>query len=455
MRGRSTPVSKRQRATLLTSVVAVSGLVTGQFATAATTGATTTRVSVAFDGSQLRNPSGIPIVSGDGGFVAFSSRASKIVDGDTNGLTDVFVWDRDTGTIERVSVSSAGVEADGTSTPTSISPDGRFVAFNSDAPHLVENDGVPTNLEGALDAFVHDRDTGETERISVSTAGEPAQFAPSFGGEITPDGRFVAFVSAAGNLDPLDTDDTYDIFVRDRELGTTEMVSLRATGDETRLMTLFPSISADGRFVAFDANDELTPDDTNQAADVFVRDRLLGTTTLVSARTDGSVGRKGGVDPEITPDGRFVLFLSGSRLAPEDTNRFGDAYVRDLQTGETRLVSVTHRGRPGNGSSFPSDISADGRYVLFVSNATNIVRNDTNDEFDHFVYDLDDGTVVRVNVNNRGRQARGDKSFNLLSSISDDGAWVAFESSAHNLVPNDTNNRYDIFLRGPLFPSAP
>ena len=174
---------------------------------------------------------------------------------------------------------------------------------------------------------------------------DPAEFAPSFGGKITPDGRFVAFVSAAQNLDPLDTDINYDIFVRDRELGTTEMVSLKSTGEETMFMTLSPSISADGRFVAFDANDELTPDDTNRAADVFVRDRTLGTTTLVSVRTDGSVGTKGGVDPEITPDGHFVLFLSHSKLVAAETNRSGDAYLRDLQTGKTMLASRTHKGR--------------------------------------------------------------------------------------------------------------
>ena len=110
-------------------------------------------------------------------------------------------------------------------------------------------------------------------------------------------------------------------------------------------MTLSPSISADGRFVAFDANDELTPDDTNRAADVFVRDRRLGTTTLVSVRTDGSVGTKGGVDPEITPDGHFVLFLSHSKLVAAETNRSGDAYLRDLQTGKTMLASRTHKGR--------------------------------------------------------------------------------------------------------------
>jgi len=410
----------------------------------------TRRVSVAPDGSQANRSSGLPVISGDGRFVAFSSKASNLVEGDTNKMTDAFVWDRETGITERVSVSSIGEEAEGISSPTSISPDGRFVAFNSDAPNLVENDGVPTNLEGALDAFVHDRETGETERISVNSQGEPALSAPSFGGEVTPDGRYVAFVSAAGNLDPLDSDINYDIFVRDRDTDTTEMVSLKASGEETPFMTLGPSISADGRFVAFDANDELTPDDTNRAADVFVRDRQENTTTLLSIRTDGSGGRWGGVGPDITSDGRFVLFQSNSKLVKADTNSASDAYLRDLETGRTRLVSRTWRKRAGNAASLPNDISDEGRYILFISRATNIVPGDTNDEFDHFVYDRTGKTVVRVNVNNRGKQARGDKSFNLQASISDDGAWVAFESSARNLVPDDTNNSYDIFLRGPF-----
>jgi Tol biopolymer transport system component len=437
-------------AALMTGLLVLPGLVSGQQASAGSVSMRTKRISVAPDGSQLSLPSGLPVISGDGRFVAFSSKSGKLVTGDTNKTTDVFVWDRDTEITERVSVGSTGEQAEGISHPTSISPDGRFVVFNSDAPNLVENDGVPTNLEGALDVFVHDRETNETERISVNTQDDPAEFAPSFGGKITPDGRFVAFGSAAQNLDPLDTDINYDIFVRDRELGTTEMVSLKSTGEETMFFTLSPSISADGRFVAFDANDELTPDDTNRAADVFVRDRTLGTTTLVSVRTDGSVGAKGGVDPEITPDGRFVLFYSHSKLVAADTNRHGDAYLRDLQAGKTMLVSRNHRGRVGNGHSFSSDISADGRYVLFVSMATNIVQGDTNGEFDYFVYDRVEKRVVRANVNNRGRQARGDKSFNIQATISDDGAWVAFESSAYNLVRNDTNKKYDIFLRGPF-----
>ena len=410
----------------------------------------TRSVSVRPDGSQVNRSSGLPVISGGGRFVAFSSKASKLVEGDTNKMTDVFVWERETGITERVSVSSTDEEAEGISSPTSISPDGRFVAFNSDAPNLVENDGVPTNLEGALDAFVHDRETGETERISVNSQGEAAQGAPSFAAEITPDGRYVAFVSAAGNLDPLDTDANYDVFVRDRETDTTEMVSLKASGEETPFMALAPSISADGRYVAFDANDELTPDDTNRATDVFVRDRQENTTTLVSIRTDGSVGRWGGVSPDITSDGLFVLFQSASKLVDADTNGTSDAYLRELETGRTRLVSRTWRKRAGNAASLPNDISDDGRYVLFVSPATNIVPMDTNEELDHFVYDRSEQTVVRVNVNNRGKQARGDKSFNIQASISDDGAWVALESSAHNLVPNDTNNSYDIFLRGPF-----
>ena len=435
---------------MVASLVVLSGLAPGQQAAAGSTTITTKRVSIASDGSQLNHKSELPIISGDGRFVAFSSRSPKLVLGDTNKTPDVFVWERETGITERVSVGSTGEQAEGISYPTSISPDGRFVVFNSDAPNLVENDGVPTNLEEALDVFVHDRETNETERISVNTKGDPAEFAPSFGGRITPDGRFVAFVSSAQNLDPLDSDIYPDIFVRDREEGTTEMVSLKSTGEATPFTTLSPSISADGRFVAFDANDELTPDDTNRAADVFVRDRTLGTTTLVSVRTDGSVGRWGGVDPEITPDGRRVLFLSHSKLVAADTNRAGDAYLRNLETGKTMLVSRTYRGRVGNGHSSPSDVSADGRYVLFVSKANNIVQGDTNGELDYFIYDRVEKTTVRVNVNNQGRQARGDKSFTTYATISDDGAWVAFESSAYNLVRNDTNNAYDVFLRGPF-----
>jgi Tol biopolymer transport system component len=410
----------------------------------------TKRVSVAADGSEVGRASEMPTLNADGHVVAFASKSSRLVPGDTNQMTDVFIRDRQARTTELVSASSTGDEGNGPSFPTSLSSDGRLVVFTSVASNLVEGDDVEPGREEALDVFVHDRVTGVTERISVDSNGEPAQ-GPSFDGDISADGRFVAFESGAANLAANDGDQTFDIFVHDRELGTTELVSVNSAGEAGNLSSLAPSISGDGRFVAFDSDaDNLVEGDTNLAADTFVHDRATGTTMIVSVSSTGALGRRGGVDPTITPDGGFVLFLSQSKLVSRDRNKALDAYLHNLQTGRTTLVSRSSSGRRGNGDSFPSGISDDGRYVLFGSFSSNLVPRDTNGDYDHFRFDRRSKQTVRVNVNSRGKQAIGDKGFNLISRISGDGRFVVFESSAHNLVPNDTNNAYDIFVRGPF-----
>jgi len=426
----------------------VSTLALSQIDTSGATAVKTRRVSVATDGSQLGRASEMPRLSTDGRFVAFASKSPKLVAGDDNKSTDVFVRDRLTRTTEMVSVSSTGALGNGPSFPNAISGDGRFVVFTSVASTFVEDDVEP-GLEEALDVFLRDRQTGVTERISVNSDGEAA-LGPSFDSDVSDDGRFVTFESGAANLADNDGDQTFDIFVRDRELETTELVSVNSDNEGGNLSSLAPSISGDGRFVAFDSDaDNLVEGDTNLAADVFVRDRELGTTELASVGSTGELGRLGGVDPEITKDGRLVLFFSVSDFVARDTNKVGDAYVHDLQTGRTTRVSRSSTGRQGNKESFSSGISDDGRFVTFVSLSSNLVPHDTNGEYDHFRFDRVTKKTIRVNLNSRGKQARGDRGFFLSNRISGDGRFIAFESSASNLVKNDTNNAYDIFIRGP------
>jgi Tol biopolymer transport system component len=454
--GRVEVMMSQSTASIATAVVAVVGFVSfptlaaGEVDAPAVTRVRTRRVSVAADGGQVGRGSEMPTLNTDGRFVAFASRSPKLVAEDSNKLTDVFVRDRQARTTEMVSVSSTGAQGNGPSFPNALSSDGRVVAFTSVASNLVEGDNVEPDREEALDVFVHERKTGVTERISVDSDGAAAQ-GPSFNADISDDGRFVAFESGAFNLAGDDGDQTFDIFVRDRELGTTELVSVSSTGEAGNFSSFAPSISGDGRFVAFDSDaDNLVEGDTNLAADTFVHDRETSTTRLVSVSSTGALGRFGGVDPTITPDGRLVLFLSQSRLVSRDKNKALDAYLHNLQTGRTTLVSRGSTRLQRNGDSFPSGISDDGRYVLFGSFATNLVPHDTNGDFDHFRYDRRANETIRVNVNSRGRQAIGDKGFNLIGRISGDGRFVAFESSASNLVPNDTNNVYDIFARGPF-----
>ena len=223
-----------------------------------------------------------PTLAADGRFVAFGSDATNLVTGDTNAVSDAFVYDRVTGTTERVSVSSAGAEANGTSFAPAISADGRFVAFPSEATNL-----VPGDTNGVTDVFVRDRLTGTTERVSVSSAGAEAN-GTSFAPAISADGRFVAFPSEATNLVPGDTNGATDVFVRDRLTATTDRVSVDSAGAQANDRSDFPAISADGSVVAFVSTaTNLVPDDTNvcgsfmtpgSCPDLFVRVRTMTTT---------------------------------------------------------------------------------------------------------------------------------------------------------------------------------
>jgi Tol biopolymer transport system component len=242
------------------------------------------RVSVSTAGTQGDGASTYCAVSGDGRFVAFLSAADNLVAGDTNGHVDVFVRDRQLGTTERVSVSTAGAQADADCLGPAISADGRFVVFSSAATTL-----VPADTNGKLDVFVHDRQTGITERVSVSSAGVQGDNNSAFP-SISGDGRFVAFWSAATNLVSGDTNAHSDVFVHDRQTGVTERVSVSSAGVQADGDSLVsPAISADGRFVAFYSSaTNLVPGDTNAQADVFVGDRQLGTTERVSVSSAGA-----------------------------------------------------------------------------------------------------------------------------------------------------------------------
>jgi len=406
----------------------------------------TERVSVSSAGAQGDDHSLWASISADGRFVAFFSHASNLVTGDTNLCDDVFVHDRQTAATERVSVSSAGAEGNDLSWNCSISAGGRFVAFCSQASNLVPGD---TNVN--WDVFVHDRQTGTTERVSVSSAGAQG-IGTSWGCSISTDGRFVAFESFASNLVPGDTNLSPDIFVHDRQTGVTERVSVSSVGAQGDWNSCFPSISPDGRFVAFlsDASN-LVPGDTNGVRDVFVRDRQSGTTERVNLSSTGEQavgGSWGSSDPSISADGRFVAFESdANNIVPGDTNGRADVFVRDRRTGVTERVSVSSAAAQGNWESAGPSISAGGRFVAFESFATNLVPGDANGRYDVFVHDRQTGVTELVSISSEGAQGNGSS---VSRSISADGRFVAFNSYASNLVPGDTNGQADVFVRDRL-----
>jgi len=410
----------------------------------------TTRVSVASDGSQGNNYSDWPSTSADGRYVAFTSRASNLVSGDTNGYMDIFVHDRQTASTERVSVASDGSQGNYYSDSPSISADGCYVAFGSYASNLVSGD---TN--GYLDIFVHDRQTGITERVSVASDGSQGNY-DSGGSSISTDGRYVAFQSHASNLVSGDTNGSWDIFVHDRQTGSTERVSVASDGSQGNGGSYSPSISAGGRYLAFlseasnlvsgDTNNFCgNPPEYNNCLDIFVHDRQTGSTQRVSLSSDGSQGNHESYSPSISADGRYVAFESyASNLVIGDTNKFcggyiscPDIFVHDRQTGVTQRVSLASDGSQGNSYSHSPSISADGRYVAFFSSASNLVSGDTNGYTDTFVHDRQTGSTQRVSLASDGSQGNDGSGG---SSISADGRYVAFTSRASNLVSGDTNN---------------
>jgi Tol biopolymer transport system component len=399
------------------------------------------RVSIASDGAQGNNDSFISSISADGRHIAFASAASNLVPADTNGVPDVFVRDRQSNATTLVSLASDGTQGNDVSEWTSISADGRYVAFSSYASNL-----VPGDTNGDWDMFVRDLRTNTTTRVSIASDGTQGNANSSNSPSISADGRYVAFPSNASNLVAGDTNGRSDIFVRDRQANTTTRVSVASDGTQGNGSSAFPSISADGRYVAFVSYaSNLVPGDTNGVWDIFVRDRQANTTTRVSVASDGTQGNDSSyTSPSISADGRYVAFLSfASNLVPGDTNATIDVFVRDRQTDTTTRVSLATDGTQGNSASGWPSISADGRYVAFQSAASNLVPGDTNGVSDVFVRDRQTDTTTRVNLATDGTQGNGDI---IYPSISADGRYVAFESSASNLVPGDTNGVEDVFV---------
>ena len=354
----------------------------------------TQRVSVDSSGAQGDSHSSSPAISADGRYVAFGSRAA-LVPGDNNVFADIYVRDRDAKTTARVSLNSAGAQVSGDSGSPSISGDGRFVAFLSSAPNLVAVDG-----NGEWDVFVRDRQTGTTQRVSVGSGGTEAAGA-SGGPSISADGRWVAFWSRAENLVANDTNGRVDVFVHDRQTGTTSRASVDASGAQSGEDAGPCAISGDGRFVAFQHEGALVPSDANGALDVYLRDLQAGTTVRVSVDVSGSDAAGSSQLPSISADGRYVAFESDAPdLVPLDANGKTDVFVRDLLLGITTRASVGPGGAEGDEISGKASISGDGRTVAFVSFATTLVPGDTNGPFqaDAFLRDLDEGTTSRVNL---------------------------------------------------------
>ncbi len=388
---------------------------------------TTARVSVGPGGAQANAGSWVGKISAEGRFVTFASAATNLVPADSNGFADVFEHELSSGTTTLSSVTATGIQADGPSSAGSISSDGHFTVFTSEATNLVGGDTF-----GNADVFVRDRVSGAVTRVSVNTAGTQADHdsaASASAAAISADGRFAVFTSDAFNLAPSDWNDASDVFVHDVSLGTTTLVSVALDGNTGNGLSTGPSISSDGRYVAFasEANNLVTAP-LSSLMNVYVRDLQSGITTLIG----------GGFYSSISPDGRFVAYVRSVGLVFQ-------VFLDDTQSNWNMLVSSGPGGGPGNDNSsfYLPSVSTDGYYVAFASAATNLVPGDTNGRIDVFVRNMTNGLITRASVGSGGQAGDGDSTH---PSISPDGRFVAFQSQASNLVAGDTNGASDVFV---------
>jgi cell division septation protein DedD len=361
----------------------------------------TARASVNSAGGQAFLESTDAVVSADGRYVAFHSTAANLVAGDSNATYDIFLKDLLTGVTTCVSVDPSGIPANAGSRFSSISADGRFIAFSSDATNLVSGD---TN--GVSDVFVRDMQTGITTRISVNSSGVQGDNY-SYGASISTDGNTIAYVSPATNLAPGSANGAEQIYVYDLQNRITTRASVNASGAAANGRSINASISGNGRYVAFHSSaSNLLTGDTNGRNDVFVRDLQSGITTRVSVDSNGAQANSDSYDPSISGDGRYVVFEStATNLVPSDTNTTWDVFLYDQQTRSTTRISVDSKGVQGNNYSLDPSISGDGRYIAFAAGATNLVTGDTNGRDDIFVRDRQAGTIIRSSVASDGAQA--------------------------------------------------
>ncbi len=405
------------------------------FVTNMTTG-TTVRVSVASDGTQANGASDLSSISDDGRYIAFESEASNLVAGDTNGAKDIFVYDLQTSTIQRVSVASNGTQADGLSKDVMISGDGRYVTFTSSATNLVAGD---TNSSD--DIFVYDMQTSTIERVSVDSSGTQANGSSSRS-TITDDGRYVAYESTASNLIASDANGgTQDAFLYDRQTGQTTIVNIGENGQQGS-GAYVPVISGDGSTIAFVSGNALLNADANAEWDIYTKDLQTGELMIPSL----TVGYGSNGIERLSDDGRYLVWAAyDSQLVSGDTNSAWDILVWDRETGEIQLISDGLNGEQSNNGNWNPAISDDASVVVYSSRASNLVDGDSgNNRFDIFAtsFDVQPGGAGSHNIElTSGNQETGLLFGNQpLAYVSGGSIINEGDSFTLNLNQTDTEN---------------
>ncbi len=396
--------------------------------------ASTSVASVGISGAQSNGDSNSAALSADGSRVAFVSWASNLVSNDGVHNYDVFVRDMQSGLTKRASQSTAGVGNNGSNRAPDISADGRFVVYYSDSSTLVAGDS-----NAKRDVFVFDWNSNSTTRVSVAASGAQGN-GHSEDAAISGDGRFVAFYSSATNLTAGGSSSS-NVFLRDRLIATTTQVSLGVGGAQPNSICIDPAISDDGRYVAFRSRaTNLTGAGGNGFWQVYIKDMNGGSPRLASVNSAGLLADNDCLTPRISGNGNWVVFqCRGSNLIPSTSDQ---VYAFNAAEGQLHLLSADSCWQcPGN-AEWP-DISADGRYVVFSSSHGGWVAGDTNGVYDQFVRDRLNAELTRVSLTSLNQQSAGDSR---ASRVSSDGRFVVYHS-LDSVTPNDTNSFSDIVLR--------
>lgn len=408
----------------------------------------TMRISVDSNEQQSNANSINGSISADGRYVVFDSVASNLVENDANQSWDIFLRDRLNETTIRLSQSWQGGDSDGASIDPVISDDGTVVVFSSSATNLVNDD---TNQ--VADIFRVDLLNGNVTRISVNQELEEANNdndAP----DVSAGGRYIVYESNATNLaNTADNNGATDIFLYDSQTGATELVSINSEEEQGNGISRNPSVSDDGRYVVFESqSSNLVEDDSNNASDIFLRDRELGMTYRLSVNDNGEQANENSATPMINANGTLVVFQStASNLVDNDNNEVRDIFVRDLINNATSRVNVSSSGGEANASTYTAPaIDASGRYIAFYSSANNLVENDSNNAWDVFLHDREARQTTLVSVNENGQQGNASSFIPTLSAA---GHYVVFGSGAQNLVADDTNESWDIFVHVVIQPN--
>lgn len=398
------------------------------------------RVSVDVSGIEGDDNTESPVISSDGQFIAFTSFATNLVPGDTNDTDDVFRKNIATGAIERASVSSVGDEANNSSFSVAISASGRYITFTSAADNL-----VPGDTNGNDDIFIKDMQTGVISLVSTDSLGNPAD-GPADNPAISADGRYVAYLSYATNMVAGDTNGFSDVILKDTLTGASTRVSTDSVGTQGNQSSDWPAFSGDGQFIGFSSRaSNLVAGDTNTRWDVFRKDLTTGQTLRVSTDSTLVEGNGHSDDPTLSIDGRYVAFSSvANNLVSGDTNGQDDVFMKDTQTGLTTLVSSNQDGVIGDSYSTWPHISDNGRFVAFQSDATNLIANDANGYLDIFVKDTQTGSIGRFSTTHTGAESTG---YSGSPSLTGDATGITFFSAADDMVPLDENFSPDAFYR--------